>query len=327
MEKEAYTLLGKNLLALKAFSGINLFYRKQNATVMLHTESDLTNATLNGTFVLPPGSFTIISGKEAGLDLKIRPDLISNDTQLTIDPIQKTFQFSIKKCCPCSGAGFQVDFDSATDKPVLTIFPRFVFRNISTSGYVLVNSFKDIPEYHIASTMGRVTLRHVFLPADRKIRFGCFYQLGNCGKLSNVSFGTAAAFQQPTVPADAYFFAKANYQNTITSFIFSKEDQTLTSEVRLVAPIRKDYVTAASVKYVGKQVAATLGLGYECPVHHNRINVTVNSQTQVTTIVQIPLHGRILDNATLGLSAVVPKVDSTFLKDHKVNFGFLLTFE
>ena len=328
MQKEAYTFLGKELLEIKNFSGLNLFYNKPNCLVNLHTDLNLTNATFNGNFILPPGSFTVISGKETGLDLKIRPDLSSNDTLLTIDPLQKTFQFSIKKCCPCTGAGFQVDYDSATGKPLLTLFPKLLLRNnVRTDGYILINSFHDVPEYHLCTSIGRVTLRHVFLPADRKIRFGCFYQVArNFGHLTNISFGAAAAFQQPKIPTDSYFFAKANLHRTITSLFLSKEDQTLGSEVRIVAPLPNNFVTAASLKYVAKAFTANFGLGYECPVHHNKVNVTVNSQSQVAAVVQIPLH-RFLQNTTLALSAVAPRVDSTIIKEHKVNLGFLLRFE
>lgn len=328
MQKEAYTLLGREILDIKTFSGLNLFYNKPNSQVCLHTDLNLANATFNGNFKLPPGSFTVISGKETGLDLKIRPDLSAHDTLLTIDPLQKTFQFSIKKCYPCTGAGFQVDYDSATGKPLLTLFPKFIFRNrIRTDGYVLINSLHDVPEYHLCTQIGQVTFRHVFLPADKKIRLGCFYQVArNFGRLANISFGAAAAFQKPSIPSDSFFFAKANLNRTITALFLSKEDQALGAEVRVLAPLPNNLITAASVKYAAKAYTANFGLGYECPTHHNKFNVTVNTQSQVSAIAQIPLH-RFLENSTLVLSAVAPRVDSTIIKEHKINLGFQLRFD
>ena len=136
----------------------------------------------------------------------------------------------------------------------------------------------------------------------------------------------ASAFQHASIPSDSYFFAKANLNKTITSLFLSKEDQTLGSEVRIVAPLPNNCVTAASLKYVAKAFTAKFGFGFNCPNHHNRVNLTVDTQRQVSALVQLPLH-RFLENSTLVLSAVAPRVDQTIIKDPKINFGFQLRFD
>lgn len=324
MEKAAYVNIGKAVLDLKAFDGINFSYKKANSSIKLHSEQNLTNATFSGEFRLEPGSFTITSSNKSGLDIRLRPDLKSFDTELEIDPLLRNFKFSINKACHKTGAAFKLTYDSATQKPELIVYPAFKCKRCDVKGEVTINNFQHIPAYHFAATIGHTVLRHFYQIADNSFRFGAFHSFGDWKCINDIHLGIAGGFKALALPSDTYFFAQAKIKHSHISLILSKEEATKTGEIRVLSPVLRNYLVATSVKCVEKNPSASLGIRYTCPQTFGTLSGTIDTNKVFKAIAKIPLH-KFLKDSTLGLAVTLP--DVTAVSRESSIFGISLDLE
>lgn len=210
MNRDCFTSVASDVIAIKPVEGITLNYSQEDAQVSLSTTTTLENPKFSGKFKLAPGCVEISTpAKEGPVDIKICPNLSKFDATLAVYPLKAgEFEFAIKKACSC---GSTIDLKYAAKEQALTatISPKAVAGPAKLSGELVLKTPKALVSAKGCAEIKDATLRCNFDQKDKLLRTAGFYKFPRVGPVCCSVLGLGAAFSAPAPPADVFLLAKA----------------------------------------------------------------------------------------------------------------------
>jgi len=306
MEPVAFEEIGKGQLSLPIKKGFSVSYKDSTMELVLNTDDQLQQPSMNGKFKMPPGTVECIvppSGKS--FDIKLLPDLSAHGAKLSIYPLKNgNFDFSIAKSCQKCGTSGEFTYNSEKNQVTGKFEPSVAFKGFKVSSTInyLGKSEECYPLHgKLRFDYKNLGLRFCYCTDKKELRCGLFTNLN----VANV--GATAMIHQKAVK-EVKLFAMACVKNVKMSFIGQvlggKKFEARTCAPFQLAAVKGTVSCLATVtEKDGKwEPTSTIGTEIICKAMKTKILAKSNGQISATCEREIYAGARLL------IGANVPKV-------------------
>lgn len=316
MEPKTFETVGDCPTSLNIKPGLGVSVEENGVKVGINTDLHLQNPSINSSFKLPVGAVDCNINKEGIVGVVIKPDLHEHGVTLTINPIAKNYNFSVKRACTCTHYEATLGYNAEKKAGEAHLYKQFAVKDSKINCFLDitgVEGFKSEVNYRIRYDLDKIGLRTHWDGKDQ--RFAAFFDM------KKAMIGTRFFVNKAIKSVD--FFGLTNFPGgkaSVIATVFGEQKYQFNVEHSY-----KDCCYGAKLCYVNAEKPsfnAKVGGCAKCCSHFStKFLATLKKEDATTVGLQangtFPIHG--FGKATLG--CVLADV-----KDYK-NIGYQFQVE